>query len=68
MRGRGIRAVVGRLILESIAFALFVGVFPAWPNSGAGLDTPDHRGAVRVSVQVDAHASIDVQATLEGRT
>ncbi len=42
-------------------------MFSAWPNSGAGLDTGDHRGAVRVVVQVDAHASIDVQASLEVR-
>ncbi len=67
MRGRGVRAVVSRLFVESLAIALFAVVFPAWPNSGAGLDSGDHRGAVRVAVQVDAHASIDVQASLEGR-
>lgn len=67
MRSRGVRAFVSRLVNESLAIALFVAVIPAWPSSGAGLDTGDHRGAVRVAVQVDAHASIDVQASLEGR-
>ncbi len=68
MRRRGVIANATWLLVESVAFALFVAVFSAWPNSGAGLDTGDHRGAVRVVVQVDAHASIDVQASLEGRT
>ncbi|MBX7514984.1 hypothetical protein K3179_10570 [Qipengyuania sp. GH38] len=67
MRRRGVIANASWLVFESFAFALFVAVFSAWPNSGAGLDTGDHRGALRVVVQVDAHASIDVQASLEGR-
>ena len=66
MRRRGVIANTMKLICESFMFALFVAVFSAWPNSGAGLETGDHRGAVRVVVQVDAHASIDVQASLEG--
>ena len=68
MRSRGVIANNVRLAVESFTFALLVVVFSAWPNSGAGLKTGDHRGALRVVVQVDAQASIDVQASLEGRT
>ncbi|MEM6909882.1 MAG: hypothetical protein AAF494_14515 [Pseudomonadota bacterium] len=68
MRSRGAYTTIMKRLLESALVALFVAVIPTWSNSGAGLEYGDHRGAVRVVVQADAHASIDVQATLEGRT